>query len=219
MGWPRGEATDCKSVYTGSNPVPTSTAPLDNSRAWAIGAAVARFPDTEEVTGSNPVSPTKFSQIRVVSRPNRCLGCDLPVVEVRAKRASKPRHAGGNTAAIRSRILATSTAPRTRRGSCSVDAAPSRTEHHVRRQALSPKFDVSGVPEMARNAAARGSAYSSPHPPAISQPSALKGWREERSQTARVRPVVDGCHGSPFRSGTFGTARTPAASCLLTAHQ
>ena len=27
-------------------------------RFWAIGAAVARFPDTEEVTGSNPVSPT-----------------------------------------------------------------------------------------------------------------------------------------------------------------
>ena len=26
--------------------------------AWAIGAAVARFPDTEEVTGSIPVSPT-----------------------------------------------------------------------------------------------------------------------------------------------------------------
>ncbi|MEY3614184.1 MAG: hypothetical protein RL752_92, partial [Actinomycetota bacterium] len=25
----------------------------------AIGAVVARFPDTEEVTGSNPVSPTK----------------------------------------------------------------------------------------------------------------------------------------------------------------
>ncbi len=24
VGWPRGEATDCKSVYTGSNPVPTS---------------------------------------------------------------------------------------------------------------------------------------------------------------------------------------------------
>ena len=24
--WPRGEATDCKSVYTGSNPVSTSTA-------------------------------------------------------------------------------------------------------------------------------------------------------------------------------------------------
>jgi len=26
--------------------------------ARAIGAVVARFPDTEEVTGSNPVSPT-----------------------------------------------------------------------------------------------------------------------------------------------------------------
>ena len=29
----------------------------------AIGAVVARFPDTEEVTGSNPVSPTKPSGI------------------------------------------------------------------------------------------------------------------------------------------------------------
>lgn len=26
---------------------------------WAIGAAVARFPDTEEVAGSIPVSPTR----------------------------------------------------------------------------------------------------------------------------------------------------------------
>lgn len=51
MGWPRGEATACKAVYTGSNPVPTS-------HERAIGAAVARFPDTEEVTGSIPVSPT-----------------------------------------------------------------------------------------------------------------------------------------------------------------
>ena len=25
VGWPRGEARDCKSRYTGSNPVPTST--------------------------------------------------------------------------------------------------------------------------------------------------------------------------------------------------
>jgi hypothetical protein len=25
VGWPRGEAQDCKSCYTGSNPVPTST--------------------------------------------------------------------------------------------------------------------------------------------------------------------------------------------------
>ena len=30
-----------------------------SNRQWAIGAVVARFPDTEEVTGSNPVSPTE----------------------------------------------------------------------------------------------------------------------------------------------------------------
>ena len=60
VGWPRGEATDCKSVYTGSNPVPTSHAVTTALKlnTWAIGAAVARFLDTEEVTGSNPVSPT-----------------------------------------------------------------------------------------------------------------------------------------------------------------
>ena len=32
------------------------------TKDWAIGAAVARFPDTEEVTGSNPVSPTRKTQ-------------------------------------------------------------------------------------------------------------------------------------------------------------
>ena len=52
MEWPRGEATACKAVYTGSNPVSTS-------HPRAIGAVVARFLDTEEVTGSNPVSPTR----------------------------------------------------------------------------------------------------------------------------------------------------------------
>ncbi len=31
---------------------------------WAIGAAVARFPDTEEVTGSIPVSPTQGASMR-----------------------------------------------------------------------------------------------------------------------------------------------------------
>ena len=49
--WPRGEAAACKAVYVGSNPISTS-------HQRAIGAAVARFPDTEEVTGSIPVSPT-----------------------------------------------------------------------------------------------------------------------------------------------------------------
>src|SRR5690606_22582499 len=37
--------------------------------AWAIGAAVARFPDTEEVTGSNPVSPTTPSGTAGTSCP------------------------------------------------------------------------------------------------------------------------------------------------------
>ena len=56
--WPRGEATDCKSVYTGSNPVSTSVLGLYARGAGTIGAVVARFLDTEEVTGSNPVSST-----------------------------------------------------------------------------------------------------------------------------------------------------------------
>ena len=65
VGWPRGEAAACKAVYTGSNPVPTSVKTMvfriPSESAWAIGAAVARFPDTEEVTGSIPVSPTAES--------------------------------------------------------------------------------------------------------------------------------------------------------------
>ena len=53
--WPRGEAAACKAAYTGSNPVSTS---ITKDPQRAIGAVVARFLDTEEVTGSNPVSPT-----------------------------------------------------------------------------------------------------------------------------------------------------------------
>src|SRR5665647_255349 len=59
--WPRGEATACKAVYTGSNPVSTSS----NPHKWAVGAAVARFPDTEEVAGSIPVPPTNESPYSV----------------------------------------------------------------------------------------------------------------------------------------------------------
>ena len=61
MVWPRGEAAACKAVYTGSNPVATSVEVhrFLTTQYWAIGAAVARFPDTEEVTGSIPVSPTR----------------------------------------------------------------------------------------------------------------------------------------------------------------
>ena len=82
VGWPRGEATDCKSVYTGSNPVPTSKQdqhhPPQHPRA--IGAAVARFPDTEEVTGSIPVSSTKAMAspvcgVRRTARFRRLFAC------------------------------------------------------------------------------------------------------------------------------------------------
>ena len=54
--WPSGEAAACKAVYVGSNPISTS-----RQHPRAIGAAVARFPDTEEVTGSIPVSPTSIT--------------------------------------------------------------------------------------------------------------------------------------------------------------
>ena len=37
----------------------THLQPDQQFKTWAIGAAVARFLDTEEVTGSNPVSPTR----------------------------------------------------------------------------------------------------------------------------------------------------------------
>ena len=43
-------------------PPPARTAEM-LQRIWAIGAAVARFPDTEEVTGSIPVSPTEHHML------------------------------------------------------------------------------------------------------------------------------------------------------------
>ena len=51
--WPSGEATACKAVHTGSIPVSTS-----EFNPGAISSAGERFPDTEEVTGSIPVSRT-----------------------------------------------------------------------------------------------------------------------------------------------------------------
>jgi hypothetical protein len=54
--WPSGEATACKAVHTGSIPVSTS-----NEVPGAISSAGERFPDTEEVTGSIPVSRTTFA--------------------------------------------------------------------------------------------------------------------------------------------------------------
>ena len=40
VGWPRGEATDCKSVYTGSNPVPTSHTTTQHPGDWRSGSAL-----------------------------------------------------------------------------------------------------------------------------------------------------------------------------------
>ena len=57
--WPSGEATACKAVHTGS--IPVSTSNFDPS---AISSAGERFPDTEEVTGSIPVSRTKVLQLK-----------------------------------------------------------------------------------------------------------------------------------------------------------
>ena len=59
--WPSGEATACKAVHTGS--IPVSTSEFDPG---AISSAGERFPDTEEVTGSIPVSRTN---VLTVQRP------------------------------------------------------------------------------------------------------------------------------------------------------
>src|SRR6476620_65387 len=47
-------------------------------RLRAIGAAVARFPDTEEVTGSIPVSPTKQSSSPALLFSCPHAGCLFP---------------------------------------------------------------------------------------------------------------------------------------------
>ena len=71
VGWPRGEARDCKSLYTGSNPVPTSTAVTRKCAEVGevidfmkevprtIGSAVEHHIDIVGVTGSIPVSSTE----------------------------------------------------------------------------------------------------------------------------------------------------------------
>jgi hypothetical protein len=53
-GWPSGQAAACKAAYTGSIPVPASR--IIPMRALSSGGE--RFPDTEEVGGSNPPAPT-----------------------------------------------------------------------------------------------------------------------------------------------------------------
>ena len=58
MEWPSGEATVCKTVHTGSIPVSTSL-------LCAFSSAGERFPDTEEVTGSIPVSRTRRNPLDI----------------------------------------------------------------------------------------------------------------------------------------------------------
>ena len=64
MEWPSGEATACKAVHTGSIPVSTSKV-----FPGAISSAGERFPDTEEVTGSIPVSRTSITALQACSLP------------------------------------------------------------------------------------------------------------------------------------------------------
>jgi hypothetical protein len=67
--WPSGEATACKAVHTGSIPVSTS-----EKDPGAISSAGERFPDTEEVTGSIPVSRTTcLCSSSMVSSPTKSL--------------------------------------------------------------------------------------------------------------------------------------------------
>jgi hypothetical protein len=59
-GWPSGEARVCKTLYTGSIPVPASNGPHGpyNHIARALSSGGERFLDAEEVRGSNPLAPT-----------------------------------------------------------------------------------------------------------------------------------------------------------------
>ena len=74
MEWPSGEATVCKTVHTGSIPVSTSTLTRFGVSS-AISSVGERFPDTEEVTGSIPVSRTRCLKHLVGFDKNPECGC------------------------------------------------------------------------------------------------------------------------------------------------
>ena len=107
--WPRGEATACKAVYTGSNPVSTSVPP----RSRAISSVGERFLDTEEVTGSIPVSPTKKVPGHLAG-PGRMLlitGTSLTGHQglIGDTAAAHPGGGGGYQAALRPKTIAPGT--------------------------------------------------------------------------------------------------------------
>ena len=75
----------------GSNPVVRSIPPPRPRTHRAIGAAVARFPDTEEVTGSIPVSPTP-SRRASAPRPGLfCVRGEAPHAGSRSRGPPGPR--------------------------------------------------------------------------------------------------------------------------------
>ena len=105
MEWPRGEATACKAVYTGSNPVSTSE-PRSNLRGGrgprAISSVGERFLDTEEVTGSIPVSPTTKSKVRAMLRDRASSTTPVP-----RQPSATDEHWAARRQAVRARQLPT----------------------------------------------------------------------------------------------------------------
>src|SRR6202012_6289702 len=85
--WPSGEATACKAVHTGSIPVSTSSFLTPG----AISSAGERFPDTEEVTGSIPVSRTRVPAVTHGNQPSKAT--------LVTKHAQRPARVG-STAAV-----------------------------------------------------------------------------------------------------------------------
>lgn len=80
---------------------PRHPARQQHRRSRAIGAAVARFPDTEEVTGSIPVSPTTkppvtrgFSRIRASSCDLRAIASSWNGRRAACSSSSSWRHSG-----------------------------------------------------------------------------------------------------------------------------
>ena len=107
-------------MYAGSNPVLTSQ--QNNCFVSAIGAAVARFPDTEEVTGSIPVSRTDealilrnqgfsfgFLGLRRDGAPQLtcvCSGGGAPYISSAPSQGTRPRFASGTLRALPENTLA-----------------------------------------------------------------------------------------------------------------
>ncbi len=120
------QARACKALYAGSIPAPASAsfaAQLHSTGDWR--SLVARFPDTEEVTGSSPVSPTHISpgqrpsRARSHRRMPRSVPQRRPALAVRTRSAVV--RAPGRTRRLLARAKATSAV---RRGTCWTAGTP-----------------------------------------------------------------------------------------------